>query len=631
MKTNYIATKELNKELNGVELYFFVYPLAGTKETLKKYGFRWNRKKACWYANQNEDTLYIANVCAETTLTEYKNIAKQTGEEVTEIKTAKADKKAPKKAEAKQDIINLEGLGELGENTQHLFGSELAAAIRKDLKERGVKGVTVRARKVTHDTGITVTIKADENDISSIEEMKERYTYSYFVCCDTDRGFYNGKECIYNFEDLTEEEKKEEYNNYIIHRLSSVNGFSKYHTERKNHPELTTAFYTKCLAVLKIASQWNYNHSDSMTDYFDIGYFLDIDIKKPADFSPRENMTEEEKEAYNEEKRQEEIEQAERIAQYKREQEEARKAHEEHEAQRKIDRDKVLNNITVEDLAEGQQIYITNLVGCIGKECNIEELNEGIERSPHYNEALVTRKVIFTTMEAYEIFTKYLLDDFDFLAGKGGTASEDVRLEGIDNPFYRLNEGQRESIKLFMNDCVAFYYSNELLLVSNPEGYSYSRYTYKPTEVTQVINAKEETNRQQEESKAKTPFYFPEKIEVQADNIKIGQKITIYQTDGWNLCSVYGGFGEVVRIESGNYAQYNGVYITLRNGRKEKQVFIRDNKKCLIYEGIKPLLPDSITRRHINDNMYELLNSDIVFPAILEYYPEKPLLDTIQR
>lgn len=65
--------------------------------------------------------------------------------------------------------------------------------------------------------------------------------------------------------------------------------------------------------------------------------------------------------------------------------------------------------------------------------------------------------------------------------------------------------------------------------------------------------------------------------------------------------------------------------------RKEKQVFIRDNKKCLIYEGIKPLLPDSITRRYISDNMYELLNSDVVFPAILDYYKEKPLLDTIQR
>ena len=506
MKKNYIATKELNKELNGVEIYFSVYPLAGTKETLKKYGFRWNRKKACWYAKQSEDTLYIANVCAETTLAEYKNIAKQTGEEVTEIKTAKAEKKAPKKEETKQDIINLEGLGE---NKPHLYGAELAAAIREDLKKRGVTGVTVRADKVTHDTGITVTIKATENDIASVEEMKKRYPYSLFTC-KADRGFYNGKEFVYNFFDLSEEDRQEEYNNYIHYELSKVSGFSTYHTERKEHPDLTTAFYNKCLAVFKIANQWNYNHSDSMTDYFDIGYFLDIDIKKPADFVPRENMTEAEKEAYKEEQRQEEIEKAERMAQYE-------------------------------------------------------------------------------------------------------------------------NEEQRENIKLFMNDCVAFYHNDELLLVSDPEGYSYSRYTYKPTAETKVINAKEETNRQQEESKEKTPFYFPEKVEVQADNIKIGKKITIYQTDGWNLCSVYGGFGEVVNIKSGNYAQYNGVYITLRNGRKEKQVFIRDNKKCLIYEGIKPLLPDSITRRYISDNMYELLNSDIVFPAILEYYKEKPLIDTIQR
>ena len=627
----YIAKKEINKELNGIELYFDVYPLAGTKETLKKYGFKWNRKKTCWYAKYTAERDSIAAIISETTTAEYKQIAAGTGEEVQEIKkesTKETKKKQAEAKETKQDIINLDNLGA---NAPSLCsGAELAAAIREDLKKRGVSGVTVRARKITHEIGITVTIKATAADIASVEEYKKRFSFGHFMC-KADRGIYNGFEWVYNLNDLTEDEQKNHYEKFVNYELSRVNSFSTHWNERKNCPELTTAFYNKCLAVFKIANQWNYNHSDSMTDYFDIGYFLDIDIKKPADFVPRENMTGAEKEAYKEEQRQEEIEKAERIAQYEREQEEARKAHEAYETQRKIDRDVILNNITVEDLAEGEQIYITNLVGGIGKECNIDELNEEIERSPHYSEALITRKVIFTTLEAYETFTKYLLDDFEFLAGKGGTASEDVRLESVDNPFYRLNEEQKENIKLFMNDCVAFYYNDELLLVSDPEGYSYSRYTYKPTAETKVINAQEETNRQQEESKEKTPFYFPEKVEVQADNIKIGQKITIYQTDGWNLCSVYGGFGEVTAIKNGNYAQYNGVYITLRNGRKEKQVFIRDNKKCLIYEGIKPLLPDSITKRYISDNMYELLNSDVVFPTILDYYKEKPILDTIQR
>ncbi len=100
----YIAEKKENKELNGIEIYFGVYPLAGTKENLKKYGFRWNHKKACWYAKQGTWTNEFAKICAETTISEYKEIASRTGEEVKETKPQKtqeakpAAKKSAKKA-----------------------------------------------------------------------------------------------------------------------------------------------------------------------------------------------------------------------------------------------------------------------------------------------------------------------------------------------------------------------------------------------------------------------------------------------------------------------------------------------------------------------------------------------------
>ena len=89
----YIAEKKNNEELNGVEIYFSVYPLKGTKENLKKYGFRWNHKKGCWYAKQSMNTENMATICAETTIKEYKQIASRTGEEVTEI----IKKEAPEK------------------------------------------------------------------------------------------------------------------------------------------------------------------------------------------------------------------------------------------------------------------------------------------------------------------------------------------------------------------------------------------------------------------------------------------------------------------------------------------------------------------------------------------------------
>lgn len=102
-----IAKKELNKDLNGIELYFIVYPLKGTRETLKKEGYKWNHKKSCWYAKQSPFTLSLADVMEETSINDYEMIAARTGEKVEKIQQtekkdtapAKAKKAAPKKAE----------------------------------------------------------------------------------------------------------------------------------------------------------------------------------------------------------------------------------------------------------------------------------------------------------------------------------------------------------------------------------------------------------------------------------------------------------------------------------------------------------------------------------------------------
>lgn len=584
-----------NSQYNSTEIFFNGKPEEATRNILKANGFKWNPKKSCWYGFVDPEQIAAA------------------------LEGTAAPVKEAKKA---AEVINLDNIQSL----PCLYGSELTAAIREDLKRRGVKGVTVRGRR---GSGITVTIKATADDIASVEEMKTRYSYSRFTC-DADRGFYNGSRWIYNFYDLSEEERQTEYNNNIMHQLKSANSFSVYHHERNECPELTTAFYNKCLAVYKIANQWNYDNSDIMTDYFDRGYYLDIDIKKADDFEPRQEMTEAEREGYAEEVRQAEEDFKAWQAQREKEEAEAKKAREAYEAQRKIDHEVIANGAEVLDLPESEHIYITNLVGGIGKEANIEELDEDIERySDRTHEALITRKVNFSA-EAYEVFTKYLLDDFDFLTGMGGTGTEDVRInENAD--YYRLNEEQRETVKIYMTKCVGIYLNGELKLVSDPEGYSYSRYTYKPTEESEIRNGTEETDKQKEESESKTPFYFPDAIEKQAENIKPGQQITVYQSDGWNLCSIYGGAGTVTEVTPGSYAQYTGVYVTLVNGKKLHKVFLWDGKKCLIYNGIRPTLPEELTKRRITDTLSELLQADEVLTSLLSYYPDKPIIDTIQR
>ena len=132
----------INEELNGIEISFDEKPSQETIGALKAAGYRWHRTKKLWYAKQTESRLALA-----------KNLTK-------EAPTA-----------LQQTTINLDNLGE---NAPRLYGTELAAAIRADLKKRGVNGVSVRARKVTHDTGITVTVKATDADIVSIEEYQKR-------------------------------------------------------------------------------------------------------------------------------------------------------------------------------------------------------------------------------------------------------------------------------------------------------------------------------------------------------------------------------------------------------------------------------------------------------------------------
>lgn len=601
-----MAAYTINQELNGIEITFEAKPTADTLASLKANGYRWHRVKKVWYAKQTPDRLAIAE-------------------------SLTAGQMAPQAAPVapKANIINLDNLGQ---NTPRLYGAELAAAIREDLKKRGAKGVTVRARKVTYETGITVTIKATADDFVSLEEAKTRYNFSRFSC-DIDRphGKFNGTKWIYynEYEQMTDEEKENTYNDYLMYYIRRVDINNYYLLDhRKDYWNITTAFYNKICAVFQIANQWNYNNSDSMSDYFDIGYFLDIDIKIPDDLTIRETMTDAERTAYDAEIKAEEEKRAAEIAKYEQERKDAEEAEKRRAEQEKKDRTEIDNNITVEDI---DPIYISNLAGGIGKECSLEELSESI--GSHHSDAVITRRVTFKDKSVFDIFGKMLLYDWDFCRGKGGTGSDDVRLESVKN-LYSLNTDQRESVKFYMCDCIGVYVGDELQIVINPEGYNYPRYCYIPTKESRTTNAAQEAEKQRTESENLPPFYFPDPVEKQAKKLQEGQQITIYQCDGWNLVNVYGGFGTVLSVDPGTYAQYKGVYITLIRGGKAKKVFIRDGKKCLIYDGIKPLLPDTLTSQKIDDNMARIYNYDELFPRIIDYYAamgEAPIIDTIQR
>lgn len=603
-----MAEYRINEEQNGIEVIFEEKPEAGTLDALKASGFRWHRVKKLWYAKNTESRMAL----------------------VQSIATGQKIESAPKAA--KVDMINLDNLGE--NRPTNFYGADLAMAIREDLKRRGVSGVTVRARRVTHDTGITVTIKATAEDFASVEEAKNRMQFSSFYCQAARHGVYTGKKWVYNLDELTEEQQQEEYNNYILYHCQKAPQINEHHLIdcRNDYFTITTAFYNKIVAVFKIANQWNWNRSDSMTDYFDIGYFLDIEVKAPETIEPRQTMTDAERDAYDVEIAEKEAREAAQMAEWERQQEESRRLAEEAEKARQESRKIIDNNITVEDLTEEKQIFVEGLAAGIGKESTLSEVHKTFTEYGHTEDALISRKVTFATREAFEAFAGLLLDDFDFLAGMGGTGTEDSRMDGIE--LYQLTEDQRKSIKWNACNCIGIYVDGKLEMVCNPEGYNYSRYTYYVTDSTTIRDAQEATEEQRKEAETKPAFYFPAPVEEQAAWLSVGQDVTIYQCDGWMLNSIYAGAGTITAIRTGKYAQYSGVYITLLTGRKSKEIFIRNGKNCLIYDGIKPALPDSLTREQVTPMMYKMFNASELFPKVIEYYEKqgfKPLLDTIQR
>ena len=578
----------INQELNGIELSFENKPETATLEEIKKQGFRWNRNKKIWYAKQTADRLTFAETLGE-------------------IETTTPD-----------NGINLEGLGADGK--KYYGGAELTKAIREDLKRRGVKGCTVRVR---HHDSITVTVKASPADFTSLEEFEKRYSFAQFSCDIECHGRYTGDSWCYSLEGLTDDEKNEKYNNYCRYEIEHRHDYNNYHRERKNYPQYTTAFCEKLEAVYLIANQWNYDNSDPMTDYFDVGYYLDIDIKC-EEFTARETMTDEERNAYEAEQERERAEEAARLAQYEEERRQAEEESRRYEAQRKEDETIIYNHIRVEDLEESEKYFVKGLLRGIGKECSLEQLTENADRDSI--PALITRNIVFDSETAFEKFGKYLLNDWLFVAGKGGTASEDVRLESVD--FYSLNEDQRETVKFFNNDCIAIYAGDTLRLVVNPEGYNYCRYCMIPNN-PEIIPAESELERMRADSESKRAFYIPAPIAEQVENIKPGDEITIYMNNGWMLNHIESGRGTVEKVYPGTWAQYSGYYIQMNN----KKYFIRDNKDILIYKGIKPRLPESVTTERINNNMVQVLTVfDNLWERVLDYYEgETPLVDTIQR
>lgn len=405
----------------------------------------------------------------------------------------------------------------------------------------------------------------------------------------------------------------------------------------KSAPFAKDSVYFEAIRDYVKAWLWsfNYDNSDSQTDYFDRGFYENISTWDFEQVEPTKeqllDMAVFDKKAEAAELAEQEKQRAE-LEQWKREQEEAQKLAEIRRQKEQADRIAIISEIKVVDIAENEKYILTGsmICGC-GKECNIEEVEK--EGTQKIESALIKRELYFSTEEQYNNFCNMLLHDWEFLKGCGGTGTLDKRV--TDENFTMLNQRQRENVKWLLWDCVAVYLGEELKLVIDPEGYSYARYTNIilsecEKEMLAAAELQEENERE--------AFHMPQSIQEQAESVESG-KYTLIYNDPWTLCATMHHV-TINSVKNTTYAQYKDAILlnyTEHGKRKAQEQYFYNNKSMLLFAGWLDPVPEEMTRRKISENMSLLMNcgteSDSFIINCAKYYESnghKAIINTLQ-
>lgn len=236
------------------------------------------------------------------------------------------------------------------------------------------------------------------------------------------------------------------------------------------------------------AQSYNKVESDPYNDYCDAIFYgvYEQSIVQKYDYTQREMTTEEQEMSKSFVAAKENFDRAEAERKVK-EFEEAKKreAEERIEAQKRAEKRKAnIELIESSFTCVNVDYFVMNV-----KSPKLNKLSsvEGIlDYGEYRRENCKIVKEIHFTKEIYDLFINYLLEDFTFLAGMGGTATDDLRIQSMMD-YEKMDREERATVEWYNTNCVAIFCDNELKLVVNPEGYSYARYTFIVDNETQIV------------------------------------------------------------------------------------------------------------------------------------------------
>jgi hypothetical protein len=305
-------------------------------------------------------------------------------------------------------------------------------------------------------------------------------------------------------------------------------------------PYAEDSIYLKAIQsyCTKLLKSYNFDDSDSMTDYFHVNFYGDR-----ADISYKYTQTEQTEDIKNDilnyDKQQElfEIAEEERkekeYQEYLIKQDEDNKAYKIRQQEEVRQKEEINNTIDIKELTEDQKYFVIgSQFAHLNKNNTLDQYKEEIKADEFYLQNVeITKEVHFQTAETLEYFNNMLLHDFDFIEGTGGSRTDDYRIQSMTD-YYNMDEEERKTVEFYSCDCIAVYYNNQLQFVIDAQGYSYSRYVGLCDNVTiqKKYNSKQVlTLEQVEEYKQQAETLEDISTEVIADN----NIINTWQNENW--------------------------------------------------------------------------------------------------
>lgn len=163
-----------------------------------------------------------------------------------------------------------------GKNAKKYNGN--SDCFKTAFKEAGLKGVTVRRNGYSGGCHYYFTIKACEGDFLTFDEFVEKAKQTgIFEAMKPVRNRFSG---VFEIYDNDGNAKKYEINSIDPRNLSAeVIEILKYVYNLRNETTYRSDFLKKVETVRKIVKSFKHSDIDSMTDYYDVNFYYDIDIK----------------------------------------------------------------------------------------------------------------------------------------------------------------------------------------------------------------------------------------------------------------------------------------------------------------------------------------------------------------